>query len=75
MGLHLQSDWHRTLGQHVEIRRYGNTVREGTVDAVMPDDSILWISASGIHPRQMVQRADGFEVYARYQWDAPPLLN
>jgi hypothetical protein len=72
--LHLQPNWQRLLGQHVEVRRNGETVRTGTVEAVMPDNSILWISANGVYPRQMVERANGSEVYARYPWDAPPLL-
>jgi hypothetical protein len=38
----------------------------------MPDNSILWISANGVNRRQMVERANGSEVYARFPWDAPP---
>lgn len=72
MDLHLQPDWLRTLGQYVEIRWHGKTVAQGTVDAVMPDSSILWLAASGVHSRQMVQRADGSQVYARYPWNSLP---
>ena len=68
MDLHLQSDWQRTRGQHVEIRRNGETVRTGTVDAVMPDGSILWISAQGVYTRTLVERADGNEVYMCDPW-------
>lgn len=74
MKLHLQPDWQRALGQYVEIRRNGTTVGAGTVDAVMPDNSILWISAHGANSRMMVERADGSQVYARYPWDRPPLI-
>lgn len=71
--LHLQPHWQHALGQHVEIRLDGITIRSGVVEAVMPDDSILWISADGLNGREMVERADGKEVYARYSWDiAPP---
>lgn len=69
MDLHLQPDWQRTLGQHVEVRRYGEIVRTGTVEDVMSDNSILWISAEGAFPRQMVERVEGYEVYSRYPWD------
>lgn len=69
MRRHLQPDWQRALGQYVEIRLKGKTVRTGTVDAVMPDNSILWISAEVPCPRQMVERADGSQVYACYAWD------
>jgi hypothetical protein len=71
--LHLQPDWQRALGQYVEVRRHGKSVREGTVDAVMPDNSILWISAAGPFPRQMLEKAEGYQVYARYPWDPPPI--
>lgn len=72
MGLHLQPDWHRTLGQFVEIRLCGQVLRTGIVETVMPDQSILWISAEGVHSREMVERADGKQVFARYPWDTAP---
>jgi hypothetical protein len=70
--LHLQSDWQRAMGQFVEIRQDGRTLRTGVVEAVMPDSSILWISVDGTHPREMVERADGKQVFARYSWDPSP---
>lgn len=73
MDLHRQPDWQRVLGQFVEIRRQGDLVRAGTVEAVMPDSSILWISADGPFPREMVERAEGCEVFARYGWDPGPV--
>jgi hypothetical protein len=66
MDLHLQPDWQRALGQRVEIWRGGKLVRVGTVEAVMPDDSLLWISAEGTALRQMVPRADGYQVFAHF---------
>lgn len=69
MNLHPQPDWSRLLGQHVEIREAGHFVRTGTVDAVMPDLSILWLSAEGHWPREMVGKSGNWEVFARYQWD------
>jgi hypothetical protein len=72
MDLHLQPNWHRTVGQHVEIRLRGQVLRTGIVETVMPDESILWIAAEGLNPREMVERADGKEVFARYSWDAAP---
>lgn len=45
MEFHEQPDWQRTVGQFVEIRLHGETLRTGTVEAVMPDNSILWIAA------------------------------
>jgi hypothetical protein len=63
MDLHLQPDWQNTLGPHVQIWRDGKMVRKGTVDAVTPDDSLLWISAEGTSSRQMVSRHDGYQVF------------
>lgn len=75
MDLHPQPDWQRAVGQYAEIRRYGKTIRTGIVEAVMPDNSILWISAAGAYLREMIQRGDGVEVYLRYPWDPPPSLD
>ena len=66
MDLHLQPDWQRALGQRVEIWQAGRLVRRGTVEAVMPDDSLLWISAEGTSPRQMVFRHDGSQVFTHF---------
>ncbi|WP_079598235.1 hypothetical protein [Arthrobacter sp. P2b] len=72
MTLHLQPDWHGAIGQFVEIRQHGKVLRTGVVEAVMADESILWISADGIYPREMVERADGKEVFTRFAWNQPP---
>jgi hypothetical protein len=66
MDLHLQPDWQRALGQHVEIWKDGKYVRKGTVEAVMPDDSLLWMSADGGAMRQIVARYDGYQVFAHF---------
>lgn len=71
MSLHLQPDWQRTLGQDVEIRVNGKPVRTGTIEAVTPDNSVLWISADGVDARQMLARAEGYEVFTRYSWTYP----
>lgn len=71
---HAQPDWNRLLGQRVEIRKDGSLLRTGIVDAVMPDNSILWLSAEGPWPREMVERSGGNVVFARYSWDVPTAL-
>lgn len=71
MDLHLQPDWEGLVGLHVEIRQHGRTVRSGVVEAVMPDNSILWLSAEWPWPREMVERSRGQQVFARYEWDLP----
>ncbi|MGF4046142.1 hypothetical protein ACX800_15445 [Paenarthrobacter nitroguajacolicus] len=72
MDVHLQPDWQRALGQYVVIRRHGKFVRSGTVAAVTPDGSIVWISAEGASQRQMFVGDEGYEVYSRYSWDPQP---
>ncbi|MBU8868560.1 MULTISPECIES: hypothetical protein [Paenarthrobacter] len=74
MDLHLQPDWHRALGQRVEIWRDGEFFRNGTVEAVMPDQSILWISAEGATSRQMIFRKEGCQVFAHFL-PAPESVN
>lgn len=71
MDLHPQPDWGRLLGQHVEIRQGGHFVRSGMVDAVMPDNSIIWLAAEGPWLREMVEKSGNREVFARYEWDVP----
>ncbi|MDQ0691348.1 hypothetical protein [Arthrobacter sp. W4I7] len=66
MDLHLQPDWQRALGQRVEVWRRGKLVRRGTVEAVMPDDSLLWISAEGNSLRQMISRQDEYQVFTHF---------
>lgn len=67
MDLHLQPDWHRALGQCVEIWNNGKLVRKGTVEAVMPDQSLLWISMDGASLRQMIFRHNGDQVFTHFQ--------
>ena len=66
MDIQLQPNWQRTLGQRVEIWRGGKLVRMGTVEAVMPDSSILWISAEGNSSRQMIFCHDGYQVFTHF---------
>jgi hypothetical protein len=66
MDLHLQPDWQRALGQRVEIWKDGKFVRKGTVEAVMPDDSLLWVSAEGTSSRQLLLRCDGYQVFTHF---------
>ena len=41
------SSWLPKLGEVVELRRQGKTVRVGRVEQVMPDGSGFWIAAHG----------------------------
>ena len=68
LSLQLQEDWVPLLGQEISIVLRGHEVRNGVVDAVMPDGSILWIAAEATTPRAMFERAAGYEAWIRYQW-------
>lgn len=69
MKYHRQHEWLPVRGEAVQIRNNGRIIREGFVDAVTADGSILWLAADGAFPRQMVCKADGDEVWITYKWD------
>lgn len=64
MPLNLQRDWTGLVGKPVVIRLNHAVVRRGVVDAVMPDGSVLWIFPDGTDPREMVEKAEGFQVWS-----------
>jgi hypothetical protein len=55
-------DWYQLIGSWVELRSGGSVVRTGEVEAVAADSSVMWLKFNGAHGRQMVFRADGYEV-------------
>jgi hypothetical protein len=63
MVLYPASEWHRLDGVPVEIRQLGLTVRAGTVAAVMPDSSMIWVAADGAYERELFLAADHYEVW------------
>lgn len=69
MTLHLQHDWRPLAGHAVEIRRYGEFVCAGTVDAVAPDGDILWMAPEGVRVRRLFERSEGYQVWIRYNWE------
>lgn len=71
MARHLQVEWQPVSGQRVELRLGGRRVREGVVDGVTDDDSILWLAAEAGFQRELFLRADGYEVWIAYQWERP----
>ena len=62
----LQHDWRVLVGKRVEIRRFERVVRTGIVDSVMLDGSILWVAAGAEGGRQLVERAEDYQVWSRY---------
>lgn len=55
--------WQNLVGARVEVRKNGAVVREGLVDDAMPDASALWIAADGSTSRELIEAAEGFEVW------------
>jgi hypothetical protein len=59
-----QHEWTQALvGQFVEIRKGGECLRSGVVDAITFDGSILWLSAEGVWTREMFEKSHGKEVF------------
>lgn len=67
--LHLQPEWFPVVGEIVEIRLDGRTVRTGRVDGVTSDDQILWIAADGTELRAMYERSEDYSVWIEYEWE------
>ncbi len=61
MALQNYPHWRRLIGALVEIRRYDQAVRTGFVEDAMPDSSLLWIAADGVHPRNMYEAAENYK--------------
>lgn len=57
-------DWSVLAGMEVEIRMEGQLIRTGTVEAVMPDSSMLWLSSDHNGGRTLFEAAEGYEVWA-----------
>jgi hypothetical protein len=57
-------NWALMPGTLVEIRRKGRHVRTGRVDAVSLDAELLWLANDGAVPRQLFEKAEGYEVWS-----------
>jgi hypothetical protein len=57
-------NWDLMPGTPVEIRRKGQRVRTGRVDAVSLDAELLWLANNGAVPRQLFEKAEGYEVWS-----------
>jgi hypothetical protein len=57
-------DWSRLAsGVNVEIHRRGRLFRTGVVETVMPDATMLWLSADHNGARALFESAEGYEVW------------
>lgn len=60
-----QTGWLPNPGDIVELRRWGITLRRGTVEAVMPDRSGFWLAARGVDERAFIHHAyDDLEIWS-----------
>jgi hypothetical protein len=57
-------DWSCLTGAKIEIHKRGQVVRTGTVDAVMPANSIIWLAADHNGTRELFESAEEYEVWA-----------
>lgn len=60
--MHKCDEWSKLLGAHVEVRRNGTAMRNGVDEAVMPNQSALWLGMKGNNSRCMIFTSDGYEV-------------
>lgn len=56
-------DWDLLPGTLVEVRLRDATVRAGRVDAVSLEAEVLWLANDGVYPRQLFEKAEGYEVW------------
>lgn len=56
-------DWPRLIGLPVEIRQDGATITKGTVDAAMPNSSIVWLAPHGARHRTLFEAKQKYEVW------------
>lgn len=58
-------DWSSLQDMQVQITEDGHVLREGRVDTVAADGSVLWLAMDGVFGRQMILRSDGVEAWVR----------
>jgi hypothetical protein len=66
-------DWSKLQDMQVQIIEDGRVLREGHVDMVAADGSVLWLAMDGVFGRQLILRSDGVEAWvhpgsARGHW-------
>lgn len=55
--------WCGLLGAVVEVRKNGVVIRRGIVHDVMPDSSAVWIAADGLTGREIIEAAEGYQIW------------
>ncbi|MGY3565256.1 hypothetical protein ACVWWH_000949 [Sinomonas sp. RB5] len=58
--------WTPAPGAEVEIRQWGNPLRKGVVETVMPDGRGFWLAAEDAWPRLLIHLgSDDMEIWIR----------
>lgn len=55
-------DWRRLPGAEVEIWLSGVLQRTGVIEETTEDSAVAWVAADVRGPRQLLERARGFEL-------------
>lgn len=56
--------WNHLAGMEIEVKLGPTSTVTGTVDQVMPDSSILWLTPAG-DQRRIIEKSRGHEVWVR----------
>lgn len=59
----VSGEWENLVGCTVEVRRGGHRLRNGVVEAVSSDSSMMWLQFDGVHGRQLIMKTDPYEIY------------
>lgn len=59
----MSGEWKNLVGYTVEVRRDSHRLRNGVVEAVSSDSSMLWLQFDGVHGRQLIMKTDSYEIY------------
>ncbi len=62
--LQRHTDWHSVRGRTVEVRHCDAPAQIGVVEEVTYDGAILWLAAYGPLTRIMIEKAEGYEIWA-----------
>lgn len=56
-------NWGAHVGRSVELWRGGCFIRSGEVEDTTPDSTIMWLRFNGVDGRQLITKADEYDVY------------
>ena len=59
----VSGEWKHLVGCTVEVRHDGHPLRNGVVEEVSSDSSIMWLQFDGVHGRQLIMKTDPYEMY------------